>query len=94
MGLDIVYGISSTYNKMKQIQTDKIIKLFKDFKFLNNIQAISGKLPKIVFNELKKFTQIHKKIKNNKLNFLFEHYNAGLNSYQISVRKPFEPRTF
>jgi hypothetical protein len=79
---------------MKKIQEDKIIELFKDFKFLNNIQAISGKLPEVIFNELKEFTEIHRKIKNHELNFLFEHYNAGLNSYQISVQKPFVEASF
>jgi len=79
---------------MKKIQADKIIELFKDFKFLNDIQAISGKLPEVIFNELKEFTEIHRKIKNHELNFLFEHYNAGLNSYQISVQKPYIETSF
>ena len=79
---------------MKKIKEKEIINLFKNYKILNNVPVLTAKLPKEIFKELKILVAKHKKIKNHKLNFLFEHYNRGLNTYQISVQRPFVETSF
>ena len=79
---------------MKKIKEKNIINLFKKNKILNVGPVLITKLPKEIFKELKIITKNYKKIKNHKLNFLFEHYNLGLNSYQTSVQKPIIETSF
>jgi hypothetical protein len=79
---------------MKKIKTDKIFDLFKENKKFNSLPIILTKLPEEIFNEILKIVENHRKIKEHKLNFLFEHYNAGYNSFQISVQKPVVETSF
>jgi hypothetical protein len=79
---------------MKKIKENEIINLFNDYKILNNVPVLVTKLPEEIFNELIIIIEHHRKIKEHKLNFLFEHYNRGLNSYQISVQKPIIETSF
>ena len=79
---------------MKEIKTNKILSLFKDHTFLKEVPVCITKLPIEVFDELIHFTEECRKRKNHNLSFLFEHYNKGLNTYQISVPKPDVERSF
>ena len=79
---------------MKEIKTNKILSLFKDHTFLKDLPVCSTKLPIEIFDELLRFTEECRKRKNHNLSFLFEHYNKGLNTYQISVPKPDVERSF
>ena len=56
----------------------------------NNVKEISPyilkhNLPSAIYKELTKCVKHTNKIKKNKLNFLLEHHNKGLNSYQVSI---------
>jgi len=79
---------------MKEIKEKKILSLFEDHKMLKEVPVLITKLPKQIFEELLLFTEDRKKIKNNDLSFLFEHYNMGLNTYQISISKPDIEKSF
>ena len=56
----------------------------------NSVKEISPyilkhNLPSAIYKELTKCVKHTNKIKKNKLNFLLEHHNKGLNSYQVSI---------
>jgi len=80
--------------KVKEPKEIKLLSLFKDYKMLTEIPVLITKLPKEIFKELLLFTEQSKKIKKHNLSFLLEHYNAGLNTYQISVPKPDIEKSF
>lgn len=62
-------------------------KFFEKFTFVENaaVPILRGKVPPEVMAELKKFVAYGKAVRKRKFGFILTHYNAGENSYQISV---------
>lgn len=62
-------------------------KLFEKFTFVEGaaVPILRGKVPAAVMAELKKYVAHGKAVRKKKLGFMLAHYNAGENSYQISV---------
>jgi hypothetical protein len=67
---------------------DKIYKLFEEFSFIQNTDILVGKLPEKIISEVDDMVNYCNKIKHDDLSYLREHFNAGRNSYQISVPAP------
>ena len=74
---------------MKLIE-DKIINLFRDFRWLEGAPApiLAGRLPEEIFLEMEKFTVQCKEIKQHPLYFLRNHKNVGNNRFQVSIPAP------
>jgi len=78
----------------KDIKIDKILSLFQKSIFLEKVPVCSVNLPTDIFRELCLFTEQCRKIKDHNLSFLFEHYNEGKNTYQVSIPKPDIEKSF
>jgi len=65
----------------------KILNLFKDFRFLENskLPILAGKFPDEIIEEIEYFTTVCKSLKRHNLSFLKNHLNVGMNKYQVSV---------
>lgn len=69
------------------IQWKKIMNLFSDYKMLDKVPVLVCKLPEELLAEVNYFVEECRKYQKHPLSFLKQHYNAGKNSFQISVPK-------
>ena len=73
---------------LSNIKWKKIINLFNNHKMLDGVPVMVCKLPQEIFKEMEYFVEACRTYKDHPLSFLRQHYNAGENSFQVSV-----PRT-
>ena len=70
---------------LTNIKWKKILNLFSSYKMLDGVPVLVCKLPEELFKEIQDFVEICRKYKTHPLSFLRQHYNAGENSYQVSI---------
>jgi len=70
---------------LSNIKWKQIMHLFKDYKLLDKVPVMVCKLPEEIFEEIEGFVETCRKYKTHPLSFLRQHYNAGVNSFQVSV---------
>jgi hypothetical protein len=78
------------------IVNSRIDKLFENFNFINNSNPLimGGRLPTALFDELSKLVDECREIKNHELACLKQHFNIGMNSYQVSIPSPSVENSF
>lgn len=70
---------------LNNIKWKSIMNLFSEHKLLDDVPVMICKLPEEIFQEIQGFVEDCRKYKNHPLSFLRQHYNAGENSFQVSV---------